>query len=148
MEISINTRQAYCEVDEFLNIISVESKNKVPEYLREFFNKEKDETYIKRIIPSIPIKEQSLKEETLAIIAWLNLEYWCQDEDEKKRLKEVYENNEKKYNELVQVEFSPNEVFKQKEHTTTSNIPIVKNKESNIKRLVSRLKSIIESIFQ
>ena len=147
MVISINTRQAYSEVDEFLDIISAENREKVPKYLREFFNKEKDETYIKRIIPSIPIKKQNLKEETLAIIAWLNLEYWCQDKDEKKRLKEVYENNEKKYNELVQVEFSPNEVFKQKEHII-ANIPIVKKKESKIKRAIVKLKSIIESIFE
>ena len=64
----------------------------------DFFNQEKDEEYIKRINPDIPIKDQALNEETLAIIAWLNLEYWCQDENEKKRLREIYERNEQSRN--------------------------------------------------
>lgn len=142
MGISINTRQAYSEIDAFLNIISVENREKVPKYLRDLFNKEQDENYIKVISPDIPIKKQELKEETLAIIAWLNLEYWCQDENEKKRLKEIYENNEVKYNDILQVEFSPNEVFKQKEEVT-SNIPIVKNKESIIKRMINKIRKIL-----
>ena len=91
MGISINTRQAYSEVDEFICLLSEENRDKVPIYLRELFTKEKDTNYIKGINPNIPIKEQGLKEETLAIIAWLNLEYWCQDENEKKRLREVYD---------------------------------------------------------
>ncbi len=141
MGISINTRQAYSEIDEFLNIISVENKNKVPEYLRELFNKEKDENYIKGINPNIPIKEQALKEETLAIIAWLNLEYWCQDENEKKRLREIYAKNEERYNELLQIAFNPNDVFKPKEQVK-ENVPIVKTEESKIKRIINKLKRI------
>ena len=141
MGISINTRQAYSEVDEFLNVIGAWNRNKVPEYLREFFNKEKDENYIKGINPNIPIKNQELKEETLAIIAWLNLEYWCQDENEKERLREVYATNEKRYNELLQIDFNSDAIFKPKEQVK-ENIPIVKTKESKIKRIINKLKNI------
>ena len=42
-------------------------------------------------------------EETLAIIAMLNLKYWCEDKNERERLKQIYRNNEKEYQELVQV---------------------------------------------
>lgn len=142
MGISINTRQAYSEIDEFLNIISAENREKVPKYLRDFFNQEKDEEYIKRINPDIPIKDQELKEETLAIIAWLNLEYWCQDENEKKRLREIYEKNEERYNELLQVAFNPDNVFKQKEQVEV-NVPIVKNKDSKIKRIINKIRKIL-----
>ena len=141
MGISINTRQAYSEIDEFLNIISVENKNKVPEYLRELFKKEKDENYIKGIVPSIPIKEQALKEETLAIIAWLNLEYWCQDENEKKRLIEIYAKNEGRYNELLHIAFNPDDVFKPKEQVK-ENIPIAKKEEPKIKEIINKLKKL------
>ena len=89
MGVSINTRQAYSEVDEFLGLISNEHRNKIPKKLREFFREEKDTNYIKGINPNVPIKNQKLKEETLGIIALLNLQYWCEDENEKKRLKEV-----------------------------------------------------------
>lgn len=141
MGISISTRQAYSEVDEFLNIISGENRNKVPVYLRQFFNKEKDESYIKRINPNEPIKNQGLREETLAVIAWLNLEYWCQDEAEKARLKEIYEKNEDRYNELLQVAFNPDKVFNQKEQKTP-NVPIIKNKQSIIQKFIDKLKNI------
>lgn len=141
MGISINTRQAYSEIDELLNIISVENKNKVPEYLRELFNKEKDENYIKGINPNIPIKDQALKQETLAIIAWLNLEYWCQDENEKERLREIYAKNAKRYNELLQIAFKPEDVFKLKEQIK-EDIPIVKKEESKIKRIINKIRKM------
>ena len=41
MGVSINTRQAYSEVDEFLGLISNEHRNKIPKKLREFFREEK-----------------------------------------------------------------------------------------------------------
>lgn len=141
MGVSINTRQAYSEVDEFLGLISNEHRNKIPKKLREFFREEKNTNYIKGINPNVPIKNQKLKEETLGIIALLNLQYWCEDENEKKRLKEVYAKNEKRYQEYLQVQFNPNEIFKKKEPTQES-LSIVEYKESIIKKLVNKIKNI------
>ena len=53
---SINARQAYSEIDAFLNLIDEESRNKIPEKLRDFFKREKDANYIKEINPNIPVK--------------------------------------------------------------------------------------------
>lgn len=141
MGVSINTRQAYSEVDEFLGLISNENRNKIPKRLRQFFKEEKDINYIKKINPNVPIKNQELKEETLGIIALLNLQYWCDDENEKKRLKEVYAKNEKLYQEHLQAQFNPNEIFKKKEHIKES-VSIVEYKESIIKKLINRIKNI------
>lgn len=141
MGISISTRQAYSEIDSFLNVISLENRERVPKYLRDLFYKEKDESYIKEINPDVPIKNQGLKDETLAIIAWLNLEYWCQDENEKRRLTELYEQNEKKKEALVQIAFNPDKVFKSKEQIIV-NIPTVKQEETIIKRIINKLKRI------
>ena len=60
-----------------------EQRDKIPQKLREFFKEERDTNYIKGINPTKPIKNQNLKEETLGIIALLNLQYWCEDENEK-----------------------------------------------------------------
>ena len=97
MNISLNTRQAYSEVAEFLSLLSDNQRNEIPEKLREFFKREKDKEYVKNINTSIPIKDQKLKEETLAIIALLNLQYWCKDEEEKKRLQAIYAQNQRIY---------------------------------------------------
>ena len=49
MELSINTRQAYSEVDEFLGLVTEEEKNQIPKKLRDFFREEKDLNYHKNI---------------------------------------------------------------------------------------------------
>ena len=84
MSIMTKTRQAYSEIDEFLGLLSEEQRNEIPKKLRDFFKEEKDQEYFKNIDKDIPIKDQNLKEETLAIIALLNLQYWCKDEEEKR----------------------------------------------------------------
>lgn len=111
MSVSIKTRQAYSEVDEFLNLLTEQQRNKIPKNLRELFKKEKDSNYIKQIKPNIPIKEQNLKRETLAIIALLNLQYWCEDEKEKKRLQTIYDQNEKDYQDMLYEKYNPNDIF-------------------------------------
>lgn len=146
MGVSVRTRQAYSEIYEFLGLLSDEQRNKIPQKLREFFKEERDTNYIKGINPTEPIKNQNLKEETLGIIALLNLQYWCEDENEKQRLKEVYARNEQVYQEMLQVAFNPNDIFKKKtqpiENEQVENTQMVVYKESFIKRIIGKIKKI------
>ena len=87
-------RKTYAEVDAFINLLDEYDRNKIPQKLRNFFKTEKDPNYRKEIDPNVPISEQNLKEETLALIAFLNLKYICEDETEKERLKKIYSENE------------------------------------------------------
>ena len=143
MELSINTRQAYSEVDEFLGILSSEQRNSVPQKIRELFEQERDRDYKKVIDATIPIKDQNLKEETLAIIALLNLQYWCEDENEKQRLKEIYAKNEQIYQEMLREKYNPDDIFKKRvaktENKQVENTKIVEYKESIIKRFLNVL---------
>lgn len=145
MSVSINTRKAYSEIDEFLGLLSDEQRNKIPKKLREFFKEEKNQEYKKRINPNIAIKNQDLKEETLGIIALLNLQYWCEDEKEKQRLKEVYAKNEKVYQETLQVAFNSDDIFKkrtsnvEKEQENAEITQIVEYKEPIIKRIFNKI---------
>ena len=111
MSIDIATRQAYSEVDEFIELLDEYEKYQVPEKLREFFKKEKDQNYYKGLNPNIPIKDQGLKDESLAILALLNLQYWCDDEEEKKRLKKIYSENEEKYFKYMREKYNPEKIF-------------------------------------
>lgn len=113
--LSVNTRQAYTEIDNFIELLDEYNRNKVPKKLREFFKREKDNTYTKVIDSNIPIKEQNLKEETLALIAMLNLQYWCEDEEEKRRLKKIYSDNEIKHQQKLREMYNPEDVFKTKQ---------------------------------
>ena len=134
MTISINTREAYAEVDNFIECLDSYDKNKVPESIRKYFKKEKSKNYNKIIDVNKPIKDQNLKDETLAIIAMLNLKYWCDDEEEKKRLMTIYSENEKKYQNELQEKYDIEKIFKERnnkksENYQEKNVPEIK-KES------------------
>ena len=89
-------------------------KNKVPDDIREYFKKEKNKNYNKMIDINQPIKNQNLMDETLAIIAMLNLKYWCDDEEEKKRLINIYLENERKINDELKEKYDIERVFKER----------------------------------
>lgn len=121
MTISINTREAYAEVDNFIECLDLYDKNKIPESIRKYFNKEKSKNYNKIIDANQPIKNQNLKDETLAIIAMLNLKYWCDDEEEKKRLMTIYSENEKKYQNELKEKYDIEKIFEERNNKKLEN---------------------------
>lgn len=143
--LSVNTRQAYAEIDTFIDLLDEYNKNKIPEKLREYFKKEKDEKYIKKINPNQSIQSQNLKEETLALIAMLNLQYWCENEDEKERLKKIYAQNEKKYQDMIQEKYNIDNIFKKNEEIIENkqeqknDMQIVVYKSSALKRIINKI---------
>ena len=150
MGVSLTTRQAYSEIDEFLRLLTEEQREKIPRKVREFFREEKDSNYIKGIRVDIPVSQQNFKEETLAIIALLNLQYWCQDESEKQRLKSIYASNEKMYKEMLQVKFNPDDIFKKRNMhkedeitDETSSVKMIEYKEPIIKRIINKIKNFL-----
>ncbi len=122
---NVETRQAYSEVNKFLELIGEERSNQIPLKLRRFFKREMDKNYIPTIDIKIPIKEQNLKRKTIAIIAGLNLQYWCEDE-KKELLLEVYSNNGKKYQKALQEKYNPDSIFKKTNTTQELQIQVVK----------------------
>ena len=142
MSISIATRQAYTEIDNFIELLDEYNKNKIPQKLREYFKKEKDGEYIKNINPNQPIKEQNLKEETLALIAMLNLQYWCEDENEKQRLKAIYAENERRYQDELREKYNPDNLFKNKQKIVEEKIEetsMVEYTEPVFKRIINKI---------
>ena len=121
MTISINTREAYAEVDNFIECLDLYDKNKIPESMRKYFKKEKSKNYNKIIDANQPIKNQNLKDETLAIIAMLNLKYWCDDEEEKKRLMTIYSENEKKYQNELKEKYDIEKIFEERNNKKLEN---------------------------
>lgn len=147
MSISTKTRQAYSEIDEFIGLLTIEEQNEIPKKLREFFKEQKDSEYVKNINPNIPIKEQNLLEETLALIAMLNLQYWCKDENEKERLKSVYAENERKYQDELREKYNPDNLFKNKQRVVEEKIEetaIVEYKEDTI---WTKIKRFLKGLF-
>ena len=61
---NIETRQAYSEVNKFLELIGEEMSNKIPVKLRKFFEREMDKNYI----PTIQLKNSTAFNPTEYII--------------------------------------------------------------------------------
>lgn len=147
MYISDSTRKAYTEVDNFIELLDEYHKNKIPKKLREFFKNEKEEKYIKIIYRNIPIKEQNLLQETLSLIAFLNLQYWCDDEEERKRLRKIYTENEKTSMKQMRLKYDINNIFKERrkeviEEETKDNVAMIRYKDSLIQRIINKIKKI------
>lgn len=75
---------AYAEVDEILNLLEKEYRERVPEKVRNFFKEAKMPDYNPKIETGKPLTEQNLKRETMVLLAILNINYWCDSEEEKK----------------------------------------------------------------
>ena len=140
MNFSSNTRQAYSEVHEFLELLSEEQRQKIPIAHRVLFDNERDKEYVKNIDISIPLKEQELKEETLAILALLYLQYWCEDEEEKEQLKDIYDKNEAVYQSMLSQKYNSKDIFNKKEdHSIENNneIQISDSEQTIFKRIIN-----------
>lgn len=77
---------AYAEVDEILNCIEESYKSRVPKKVRLFFKEERDKEYKVSIDINKPLENQNLKRQTIVLLAMINLNYWCDSEEEKQEL--------------------------------------------------------------
>ncbi|MCL2383987.1 MAG: hypothetical protein FWC79_07765 [Oscillospiraceae bacterium] len=145
---NIETRQSYSEVNRFLELVGEDLSNKIPLKLRNFFKREMDKTYIPTMTNEIPIKEQNLKRKTVSIIAGLNLQYWCKDEEEKKKLIREYSRNDTEHQNELREKYNPDNIFKPKLNQmiiekTVEDAIIVQEEASVFKRIIEKIKKFL-----
>jgi hypothetical protein len=90
--------QIYSEVYAILAALGDEYIRKTPIEFLDFISENRDKDYTVKIGENIPMKKQRLSEETIAIIAMLKLDFWCDNDDEKSELQAILEMNEQKAN--------------------------------------------------
>lgn len=144
-----NLLKAYSEVDKILSFMEIRYVEKVPKKMREMLKNEKLQDYEPNIDKNIPLEEQQLERKTLAILAMLNLNYWCENEEEKEELIRAYSNNDKKRNEELREKYNPDNIFKNKnkerevEQITEEITAIAEYKKENfIKKLLNKIKRL------
>ena len=144
-----NLLKVYSEVDKILSFMEIRYVEKVPKKMREMFKNEKLQDYEPNIDKNIPLEEQQLERKTLAILAMLNLNYWCENEEEKEELIRAYSNNDKKRNEELREKYNPDNIFKNKnkerevEQITEEITAIAEYKKENfIKKLLNKIKRL------
>lgn len=145
----MDNMMAYAEIDEILSLLEENYRNKVPEKVRNFFKEEKMVDYNPNIDVNIPLIQQNLRRETIVLLAILNINYWCENEEEKQFfLNELAKNEEDK--KKLEEKYNPDNLFnkssKDKDKTERiSEISLVEYKERN---LIQRLFDKIWNLFR
>ena len=146
-----NLSKAYAEVLLILSYMEQKYIDMIPKKLLELFNEEKDKNYQPKINPNISLAEQNLQRKTLALLAMLNLNYWCEDEKEKQELIAIYAENDRKKEEELREKYNPDNLFKKKEKEEKVEEPqestaLIEYKEEKFfKRLINKIISFFRS---
>ena len=140
--------KAYAEVDVILSYMKNTYVEKIPKKMRELFKNEKLQGYEPNINPKIPLDEQNLQGKTYSILAMLNLNYWCKDENEKKELIAIYAENDKKREAELREKYNPDNLFKKKklqEENVAENTSLIEYKEDNLfKKIIHKIMSFFK----
>ena len=121
----ISTKNAYAEVISIIDLLDDELKNKIPNKLRDFFENNKNQNYQVNIDSSISLEQQNLLPETVDILAMLKLNYWCVNEEEKKELMNLLNENEKNYQKELEEKYNIDNLFKNKESKMENRVDMV-----------------------
>lgn len=123
----IKTKETYSEVYGVLELLGEDYIRRLPSKMYNMIEEERLKEYNPSY--SMPLKNESIKKEALAIIAVLHLNYWCETEEEKSRLNNLFENNYTKYQDELRNMYIVNNNEKETEKETEKEI---NKKEDNI----------------
>lgn len=152
-------KDIYSEVYAILNMLGKEYINKLPKDIYNIIKEEKTTEYNPVYETTVALDKQDVKKETISIIAFLHLNYWC-NEEEKIKLRELFDENEDKYQEELKQQ-EEQEVEQEDEEIQDDNneieigkefLSMIVYKEENfaqrifnkIRRLFSRKKEMYE----
>ncbi len=144
MEHKSELSNVYSEVYAVLSLMESQYIDKIPNQLMELVRSEKNEKYAPNIKIDIPLDEQGLQRKTLAFLAMLNLNYWCENEKEKQELLEMYSENDRIAETELQEIYNPENIFhKKKQEKINSD-----EKQENKQMIESEEKSILKKILK
>jgi len=148
---NIKNREIYSEVNAMLDMLGEEYVNKLPNSLFNTIREESLKEYTPIYNPSIALQEQSIKRETLSMIALLHINYWCNTEEEKESLKSLFNSNESKYQNELRENYNPDNLFKEKSMIINEGTIVEKdfsmieyNKPNFLIRIINKFKELFK----
>lgn len=146
----MNRNNSYVEILEILKYMDKIYIDKIPQKLIQFFEENKAKDYEFEYNSTLELDKQNLNDNTLALLAMLNLNYWCENEEHKKELISKYNENEKKYQEELREKSNPDDIFKNRQQVkniskenTENIVDMVEYNEPIFKRIINKIKSIL-----
>lgn len=98
MDSALKTMMAYSEIWTILNLLEDSYATRVPLEVKAFFEEERLKDYEPQIDLDKPLMEQNLQRKTMVLLAMLNVNYWCDSEEEREFwLREMAKNDNREY---------------------------------------------------
>lgn len=109
----VNNRyaRAYTEVLEIIKYFPKDEYSKIPTEKIEFYKNNMDRDYNFIINPEVDLSEQNISKEANAIIVNLFLDYFA-TEEQKTKINEILDLNQRKEEEEKREKYNPNDLFK------------------------------------
>ncbi len=144
-----NNRKAYSEVYEIVNMMEKEYLDRIPQKALDFFDEARDKEYKPIIEVNKPLNMQKLQRDTMVLLAILDLNYWCDSEEEKQNLLDTFNRNtEIKVQQKKELEekYNLDNLFNRKQTTSefekNEEYSMIEYKEPNI------IKKILDKILK
>lgn len=142
-------REAFAEVLKVLNYVDKNLTNKIPNRFIDFLEENKDPNYIVKIDFTNDNWENTIKEETQAILALIYRDYIVSPEKRKELIAEETNVQQRIENELRE-KYNPDNIFsksKQEEiiedAIVNNEVAMMKHKESIFKKIFNKFKNIL-----
>jgi hypothetical protein len=139
---NIKNKEIYSEVYQVINLLGNEYIDKLPTKLFNMLEEKRDINYEPKYTDDVPLNEQNVKRETLAIIALLHLNYWCEGVNEKNELSQIFKDNEDRYQEEVRRKYYSDNCAQKyvQENIVKNEVCLVEHKESVLKKIIDKIK--------
>ena len=143
----IEYRNALAEVADILQHLKEEDRNKIPNKFMEYLEENKSKTYTVNLDYTQEISNMNLKEQTKALLSYLFIQYWA-NEDEKDAFIKKAKENDLKFEQEQREKYDMDKVFNSRKNNVDLNEEINK-----IQKLPAEVKNknfiqkILEKIF-
>ena len=129
----VNTRyaNAFKEVDYYLKGIREEDIEKIPNKLKEFIKVNASEDYLVDFDYNKPLSEITISKEAKGIISIICLNYWCENEEEKREYLGLLNTNEQEYQKILREKYNPENIFKSDRSINLNSNAILSNNQSD-----------------
>ena len=147
-----NNSKAYSEVYEIINLLEEEYSNRIPKKILDFFDEIRDKEYKHTIDVNKPLSEQNIERDAIILLAILDLNYWCDSEEEKKELLDIFNRNteiKNQKNKELEEKYNLDNLFKKRQSISEigddKELSLLEYKEQGLfKRIIEKIQKLFK----
>ncbi len=147
-----NNIKAYSEVYEIINLLEEEYSNRIPKKILDFFDEIRDKEYKHTIDVNKPLSEQNIERDAIILLAILDLNYWCDSEEEKKELLDIFNRNteiKNQKNKELEEKYNLDNLFKKRQSISEigddKELSLLEYKEQGLfKRIIEKIQKLFK----